>query len=425
MANPVIRTRMIELLTGGDFTVTALADRLAVPYNSAAKAIVRAREEGEVHVCGYAARTAAIYRLGAGVDAARPALDPVVPAPSCRDDLSLIRERAVSESVLEYFELDVLPGVKHFTCDRYKATLSVQSCAERWALANEGASDERQSDRMRSCLKCHTGALHAGKSDMNMSPWKGSMMCARCGEGASRLVGRHLCLSHYNRQRERLLMKNAKGTAPKMHPPLHRRSVSFLTDGAVKTKTIEYTIGLEEVMFSVLRDEVKTVKFGAINVHPALAALRANPDLDFEIRDDVEAEPVASVANVADVVQDLLEHAVVPIPLADVNVPVPSELDVVQADPAADVEADSYGALRDAVEQLEQRAHDAPVCATSRRAAKRQRQQQRRQLRVSSVTANLLISIGALQLPAPLVVAPVPAAPSYSPMLMSGGSAFG
>lgn len=48
---------------------------------------------------------------------------------------------------------------------------------------------------------------------------------------------------------------------PKMHLPLHRREVSYLTGGKVRTKSIEHTIGLEEVLFSVLRTEIKAVVF--------------------------------------------------------------------------------------------------------------------------------------------------------------------
>lgn len=140
------------------------------------------------------------------------------------------------------------------------------------------------------------------------------MRCARCGELASRLIGRHLCLSDYNRQREALVGANRKGTRPIKIGELNRRSVSYFTAGERKVKSIQHTTGLEEVVFSVLRDEVKTVKFGGINEHPALAALRDNPDLDFSISDDLgEVMPVADVA-------------------------VPAVLDVVPADPVEDVD---------------------------------------------------------------------------------------
>jgi hypothetical protein len=288
----------------------------------------------------------------------------------------------VSKSVPEYFEFDVLPDVKHFTCDRYRATLSVQSCSERWTLANEGASDERQDERRRSCRQCPQGALHTGKSDLSISPWRGSMMCARCGVGASRLIGRNLCVSCANRQYEVIKGRNRKNTKPVKIREVNRRSVSYLTAGEPKVKTILHTTGLEEVMWSVLRDEVKTVKFGGINVHPATRALRDNPDPDFSISDDVDEAVQAAV-------------------VADMAVPASAALDVVQANPAADVEADPYDALRDALGQLER---DTPVCAPSRRSQKRNKEprRQQRQVRVSNTLVRCLQTVGALRPPAPV-----------------------
>ena len=445
-----IRVRALSLLVDGPLTATTISERLGVDRSAASHAVARAHAAEAVRIVDYlctGASLAPVYGLGdGGVDVERPAplgngacaaayrtrhpdrnrassrawrernLEHVLakqaeyrarrraaatlesaavePVESCSQNAALsVKEIAVPESVPQYFELDVLPGVKHFTCDRYRATLSVQSCSGRWTLANEGAADERQSDRMRSCLKCPVGALHAGKSDRNVSPWKGSMRCARCGELASRLVGRHLCLSDYNRQREALIGKNRKGTRPIKIGELSRRSVSYFTSGAHKVKTIEHTVGLEEVMFSVLRDEMKTVKFGGVNVHPSLAALCANPDLDFSISDDVEARPVADVSDVADSVQDTQEPAAVPLVasvLADVVEPV----------------VDRLQALRDVLERDDR---DVPVNTqtVSRGAAKKLLQHARREVRVSNVTVQLLRKVGALPAPAP-VVAPAP-----------------
>ncbi|REG61558.1 hypothetical protein B0G80_4411 [Paraburkholderia sp. BL6669N2] len=308
MANPVIRTRILDMLRSADFTVAALADLLAVPYNSAAKAIARARAEGEAHVCGYAARTAAIYRLGAGVDIACPALDPVVPAPSCRDDWSLIREPAVSESVLQYFELDVLPGVKHFMCDRYKATLSVESCADKFKQANSGDAFGRHAH----CKRCPVGAAHGGAGpDLNLGTLKGSLTCSRCHRTNGRLIGKRLCISCYNRQRERLLMKNAKGSAPIKHPPLHRLTIGYMAGGKVGTHTVERAVETTELIVDLLRDSEHSPSFQWL-ADPATRALRSNPDLDFSISsDDVDnVVPVADAAAVVDSVQDPPEHAV-------------------------------------------------------------------------------------------------------------------
>lgn len=368
MANPVIRTRMIELLAGGDFTVMALADRLAVPYNSAAKAITRAREDGEVHVCGYAARTAAIYRLGAGVDVGRPAMDQSVPAPSCRDEWSLIREPAVSESVLEYFELDVLPGVKHFTCDRYKATLSVESCAEKFRLANSSDAFGRHAH----CRLCTIGAAHNGAGpNLNLGTLKGSRTCSRCHRQNGRLIGKRLCVSCMNRQYESIKNRNAKGTAPIKHPPLHRLAIGYIAGGVLKTHTVERAVDTTELIVDCLRDSEHSPGFTWL-ADPATRALRDNPDLDFSISDDI-----------------------------DVAAQVPAALDVVQDDPVANVETDPFQAVRDAVEQFER---DVPALTVlSRRAARCQRQAAR-QVRASNVTLQLMRAIGVLPFPAPVVV---------------------
>jgi hypothetical protein len=150
---------------------------------------------------------------------------------------------------------------------------------------------------------------------------------------------------------------------------------------------------MTELIIDVLRDSEHSPSFAWL-ADPATRALRDNPDLDFSIEHFNEAAPVAVVA----------------------------ALDAVRAHPAADVEVDPLQALRDVVEQLE---HHVPVSmpSTSRRAKKRMKQQQRRQVRVAAVTVGLLRNVGAL--PAPAVVpAPVPQ-PSYSASLMSGGSVVG
>ncbi|CAE6724957.1 hypothetical protein [Paraburkholderia nemoris] len=397
MANPVIRTRMIELLTGGDFTVTALADRLAVSYNSAAKAITRAREEGEVHVCGYAARTAAIYRLGAGVDVARPALDPVVPAPSCRDDWSLIRERAVSESVLEYFELDVLPGVKHFTCNRYKATLSVESCADKFKLSISGDAFGRHAH----CRLCPIGAAHSGAGpDLNLGTLKGGLTCSRCHRLNGRLIRKRMCISCQNREYEYIKQRNAKGTKPLRHPSLHRLTIGYMAGGKVRTHAVERAIDMTELIVDVLRDSEHSPSFAWL-ADPATRALRDTPDLDFSISGNVD-----EVA-----------------PVADVDVP--TVLDVVQPDPAADVVehvVDPFEAVRRLLDDV----RDVPVRAPliSKRQKNKLRQQQRQQVRLSTVTIQLMRVVGALP-PAPPVVTPAPEPHLYLASVMSGGAAFG
>ncbi|CAB3744267.1 hypothetical protein LMG27174_07145 [Paraburkholderia rhynchosiae] len=397
MANPVIRTRILEMLRSADFTVVALADRLAVSYNSAAKAIARAREEGEVHVCGYGAYTAAIYRLGAGDDVTRPAPDPVAPDDE-QYDAANTRDATVHRVDLPlYFELDggLLPGVRHFACDRLRATMSVSSCGARWEKAN---STDVDADRFHTCRRCSSGAAHAGRVDHNPSQLQGMTICGRCHTGVPRLIGKHLCISCYNRARELRIGKNSKGTAPRKLARLDQRAITYRAGGVVKTRALSETVDTVELIVAVLRDEERTPQFGWHA--PAAMDWLLDDDLyDRAIGNTVE---VADIAAVADSVQ---EHTVVPIvasPAADMVVPVPAAIDAVQGHPAADV--DPLQVLRDAVAQLE---HDAQVCAptTSRRAPKGQWQQQRREVRVGRVTAGLLRAVGALP---PTAVVSVP-----------------
>jgi hypothetical protein len=45
------------------------------------------------------------------------------------------------------------------------------------------------------------------------------------------------------------------------HPPLHRRSVSYLSSGQVKTRTVDLTTSADELIVAVLRDERQAVEF--------------------------------------------------------------------------------------------------------------------------------------------------------------------
>ncbi|WP_257828654.1 hypothetical protein [Burkholderia glumae] len=75
------------------------------------------------------------------------------------------------------------------------------------------------------------------------------------------MVNRHLCLSCYNRQREYLSGRNAKGTLPVMHPPLALHTVSYTAAGEPRTRTIEHATGRREVIAATLRDERDAVTF--------------------------------------------------------------------------------------------------------------------------------------------------------------------
>ncbi|CAB5280113.1 hypothetical protein IST455A_01008 [Burkholderia multivorans] len=160
-------------------------------------------------------------------------------------------------TAVEYFEFaDLLPGVKHFHCDRMRASLSVDACAANW-----NAASDRREGACSQCKGCRIGAVHAGYGDANLHPLHATLTCARCLRMRGRLVHKHLCLSCYNRHREYLIGRNSKGTAPVMHPPLALHTVSYIAAGELRTRTIEHATGRREVIAAILRDERDAVTF--------------------------------------------------------------------------------------------------------------------------------------------------------------------
>jgi hypothetical protein len=159
--------------------------------------------------------------------------------------------------VIDYFELPELPGRKHFACTGLAATLSVESCADNWRGARARTHDRRRP----ACSQCPIGAVHAGDENVNLSTLYGTSICARCHRTGSRLVGKHLCLSCYNREREVIKGANAKGTAPVKHPPLDLRTVFYRAGDECKTKTVARSTSTEEMMVAVLRDEPHQAEF--------------------------------------------------------------------------------------------------------------------------------------------------------------------
>lgn len=159
--------------------------------------------------------------------------------------------------MVEYFEREEMPGRKFFACARLKApTLQVSSCADMWRKANHGNSEQHSR-----CKTCPIGAVHAGETAASMSPLMGTCVCARCHRGASRLIHRHLCISCYNRQRERVIGRNAKGAAPIKLVPLCRRRVRYVADGQVASLVLDLSQDMTELVVAVLRDSRKRVQF--------------------------------------------------------------------------------------------------------------------------------------------------------------------
>lgn len=159
---------------------------------------------------------------------------------------------------IEYFTIPELGEDRPlFRCEALRATMQVSSCKERWEQANAKNAPERL-DR---CRGCTIGAAHAGVGDATSSPLFSSGICSRCHRKGLRLVGNDKCVSCWNREREYLLGRNAKGAEPKLHPRLVRLEATVMIGKRVATVKRERAVDMTEVVVARLRDESKRVLF--------------------------------------------------------------------------------------------------------------------------------------------------------------------
>lgn len=108
------------------------------------------------------------------------------------------------------------------------ARLTERSCIKRWTAA-QGAEPPSW-DSLRHCHTCPIGALRAGKTASvatNAAIVSAlNHYCPRCDRVASRLINGRTCVSCYNRTREAVLGRNAKGTRPRIADLIHAETVA-------------------------------------------------------------------------------------------------------------------------------------------------------------------------------------------------------
>jgi hypothetical protein len=158
--------------------------------------------------------------------------------------------------MVKYFEIIEVPGVQMFRCDKLHAQLNVASCAQRWV----GATRENK-ERLALCKNCPTGALHAGETAASNSSLRGLSICARCHEMTNRLITKHLCVSCYNRQREIIIGKNARGTVPTRLAALDSRVLRYQTIDGPSVLHTDHSLDMTELIVTVLRNAPNTPTF--------------------------------------------------------------------------------------------------------------------------------------------------------------------
>lgn len=158
-------------------------------------------------------------------------------------------------------------ALRTFTCEVYRAQLTVPGCAKRWH-AGQG---DKPSEAFDTCGRCPLGALHAGRPHVMVSPHYGTDLCPRCDRGGLRLIQGRVCVSCYNREGEVSKGKNARGNRPARARQLHPVRLVLVVDNTPRPVEDEAT-RLSEVMCRTIRNTKGGVTFGAR--YRALAAMQ-------------------------------------------------------------------------------------------------------------------------------------------------------
>ena len=119
-----------------------------------------------------------------------------------------------------YYE--ILPGFLVFDCARLHSSLSAKAC-----------SDNFVNRKCLACADCPTGVVHSGRATQTQPDASNRpCVCTRCGrQDVRRQVGAVLCVPCYNREKEVLRGRNAKGAYPRhIAAHLHRCEATLSGD---------------------------------------------------------------------------------------------------------------------------------------------------------------------------------------------------
>ena len=138
-------------------------------------------------------------------------------------------------------------------CPPYRMQLTSERCAGNWESV--AGQPLHKLERLHHCSGCRLGAERAGKA---MVPTPLPRFCCRCMKLSTRLIGRRLCPSCYNRERELRLGINARGTQPVKITPVAPISVKVLTKQELRQVDL-LASSRREVALWVLRNDISAV----------------------------------------------------------------------------------------------------------------------------------------------------------------------
>lgn len=164
-------------------------------------------------------------------------------------------------SQVEYFSKEGVPG-RFFTCPSGYGVMSETFCAD--SHTKSKTREYIAEGRRFHCRFCPLGAQHAGGGCTVSSRLFGSRLCARCERSSSRLVGGRICVSCYNRERENLIGRNAKGNPLRLVRRYFPINLLVVKRGTIQVKRFDRVLSTHEAQISVLLSEQGEVYFGEL-----------------------------------------------------------------------------------------------------------------------------------------------------------------
>ncbi len=159
--------------------------------------------------------------------------------------------------------VDVSNNVEMFLCPNHTGNLRLSrgSCASMWQRARSERYEPYSP--IAACYGCSLGAQHAGKSDEKMDRRPGHIdrICTRCHRPSTRFVYGCICVSCYNRGREVLLGKNARGAPPKRLPPMLDVDVAYIDGGITRRVSVGLVSDLMEAKLKMVRKTRQILRF--------------------------------------------------------------------------------------------------------------------------------------------------------------------
>jgi hypothetical protein len=152
---------------------------------------------------------------------------------------------------IRYFQHEGVAG-DYFDCPSNMGSLSVSSCAANYnlAMSPQGLKEGRR------VVGCGS-----------VSRFVGSGICSRCQKDSTRLIRGSICVGCYNREREVLIGRNAKGGVPSKCRAVFALTLAcIMSDGQrVEIRRFDRVSSLLEAKISMLRTEAKSCVFGWIS----------------------------------------------------------------------------------------------------------------------------------------------------------------